>query len=138
MNFVKLSLLALIGISAGGVISAGVFSFITSIGIIPRIAGNTRTARYVRQFEWLIIAGGIAGGAVSIFKPGFSLGTSVAALYGLMSGIFVGCIAVAIAETLNSMAVFARRVRLKKGLRIVVYAIAIGKMAGSLVYFLKM
>ena len=50
----------------------------------------------------------------------------------------MGCIAVAIAETLNSMAVFARRVRLKKGLRIIVYAIALGKMAGSLVYFLKM
>lgn len=137
MNQVKWILLAIIGLSSGGVISAGVFSFITSIGIIPRIAGNTRSAKYVKEFERFIIAGGTIGCIVSVFDLKFEMGILFAVLYGLMSGIFVGCIAVAIAETLNSMAVFARRAKLKKGLRIIIYSIALGKMAGSFIYFLK-
>lgn len=130
--------MAVTGLAAGGIISAGVFSFITSIGIIPRIAGNTHTGKYIRCFENIVIIGGILGGVLSVFQIKMHLGAGAAAVYGIMSGIFVGCLAVALAETLNAMAVFTRRVYLQKGFRIVIYAIALGKITGSLLYFLKL
>lgn len=47
----KIILLAVLGISAGGVISAAVFSFLTTIGIVNRIAANTRCGQYIVLFE---------------------------------------------------------------------------------------
>lgn len=138
VQIIRWLILAVTGLAAGGIISAGVFSFITSIGIIPRIAGNMHIGKYIRSFENFVVIGGMIGGALSVFQINMHLGTGVQAIYGIMSGIFVGCIAVALAETLNAMAVFSRRVNLQKGFRIVIYAIALGKVTGSLLYFLKL
>lgn len=138
VQIIRWLILAVTGLAAGGIISAGVFSFITSIGIIPRIAGNMHMGKYIRCFENIVIIGGITGGALSVFQIKMNLGIATQAMYGIMSGIFVGCLAVALAETLNAMAVFTRRVHLQKGLRVVIYAIALGKITGSLLYFLKL
>ena len=54
---------------------------------------------------------------------------------GLFMGMFVGCLALAIAEMLNSIPIFARRVSYRHGLGIAVLAVALGKLAGSLYYF---
>ena len=58
-------------------------------------------------------------------------------LFGLFAGIFVGCLALAIAEMLNTIPVFARRIGFRHGLGIVVLSIALGKAAGSLLYFIR-
>lgn len=94
--------------------------------------------KYIRCFENIVIVGGIIGGLIGVFRFRIHLGMAMAVVYGIMSGIFVGCMAVALAETLNAMAVFARRVYLKKGLRIIIYGIALGKLTGSLLYFFKL
>ena len=129
-------ILCVIGISAGGVVSAAVFSFLSSIGIFNRIAGNARCGEYISLFENVLVAGGIAGGLLSIFMIPMPVKTGLGVLYGTATGIFVGCIVMALAETLNSIAVFWGRMRLKKGLKYLVYAIAFGKMTGALIYFL--
>ncbi len=92
----------------------------------------------MRCFENIVILGGIAGGLIGVFQFKIHLGIVMEAVYGMMSGIFVGCLAVALAETLNAMAVFTRRVYLKKGLNVLIYGIALGKLTGSLLYFLKL
>ena len=65
------------------------------------------------------------------------LGDSLLVVYGLSAGIFSGCIAIALAEILDTFPIFFRRIkmdeRLCEGLLIVM---AIGKTAGSLFYFL--
>jgi stage V sporulation protein AB len=55
--------------------------------------------------------------------------------FGGFSGIFNGCLAFAIAEMLDSIPIFARRCGFKKGLSLAVSAAALGKLAGSLLYF---
>ena len=50
--------------------------------------------------------------------------------------MFVGCIAVSIAEVLDVIPVFMRRARLKNGIQAFVLSIAFGKAAGSLIYFI--
>ena len=56
-------------------------------------------------------------------------------LFGLFAGIFVGCLALAIAEMLDSIPIFARRISFRHGLGLAVLSVALGKLAGSLYYF---
>ena len=57
--------------------------------------------------------------------------------FGGYAGIFVGCLALAIAEMLDSIPIFTRRIGFRHGLGIVVLFMALGKMAGSFIYFMK-
>ena len=49
--------------------------------------------------------------------------------------MFVGCLALAIAEMLDSIPIFTRRISFRHGLGCVVLAMAAGKFCGSLFYF---
>ena len=55
----------------------------------------------------------------------------------LMGLPFFGCLSIALAEVLDGIPIFARRVKLKMGVSIAVLAVALGKIAGSLVYFVN-
>ncbi len=46
-------------------------------------------------------------------------------------------LSIALAEVLDGIPIFARRVRLKMGVSIAVLAVAVGKIAGSLYYFIN-
>ena len=63
------------------------------------------------------------------------IGTLIQIVFGLFAGIFVGCLALAIAEMLNTIPVFARRIGFRHGLGVAILAVALGKLAGSLIYF---
>ena len=53
----------------------------------------------------------------------------------LIVGMFVGCIAVALAEILNTCPILFRRLYMNRGLSYVMIAMGLGKTAGSLYYF---
>ena len=54
---------------------------------------------------------------------------------GLFCGIFVGSWILALAEIVNIFPVFSRRLGLTKGMSILVLAVAVGKVTGSLLHF---
>jgi len=58
-------------------------------------------------------------------------------LFGLGAGIFVGCMAVALAEIINVYPIMYRRMKLKIGMEWVLATIAFGKMSGCLFYFFR-
>lgn len=64
------------------------------------------------------------------------LGHAVMVLYAVSTGVFVGCIAVALAEILHTFPILFKRFNLNKGLKIVIFSMAIGKVAGCIYYFL--
>lgn len=130
--------LCLVGVSAGGIISAGVFAFLAIIGVYPRLIGRTRTKGHILLYETMIIIGGAFGNILDIFEFPVRFGGSAAlAVFGAASGIFVGCLAMSLAETLKAIPVIIHRIRLSVGLQYVVAVLALGKMLGSLVYFYK-
>lgn len=144
-------ILCFLGISFGLLVAGGVFTVLIAVGLLPRFAGKTGTARYEMLYEEFIIAGTVIGCVLSIFDFPYRIGRfilqtfpnwlytittqSVLICIGIFSGIFVGCLALAAAEMLDSIPIFTRRIGFRHGLGIIVTAIAFGKLAGALIYF---
>lgn len=135
--------LAVCGFSAGVLVSAGVFTVLLAVGLVPRFAGKTHTASRIFLYEEMVVLGTLAGNVVSVFERSFAfgiwekMGTLFLAVFGLFSGIFVGCLALAIAEMLDSIPIFTRRIGFRHGLGFLVLATALGKVVGSFLYFLQ-
>ncbi len=154
MEWLEKIFLGVVGLAGGLGVSGGVFTTLIAVGLIPRFAGKTHTAKHIFLYEEMVVCGTIFGGLVSVFFPflgikGFvqqipvlqtiypALGTCFLIVYGLFAGIFVGCLALAIAEMLDSIPIFARRMKFRHGIGIVILCMAIGKTVGSLIYFWK-
>ena len=134
---IKEIFLSLVGLASGFAVSAGTFAFMIVIGVIPRMIGKCNRAAETIHFENAIILGGILGNIVSVFlNIKLPFGPLFLCAYGLSAGIFVGCIAVALAEILNTFPIMFRRMGLKEGLSYVMVVMALGKMLGSLYFFL--
>jgi len=147
MEIVKILLLFIVGISAGSFVSGGVFSTLIALGLLPRFAGKTHTAGHVLRYEDAVVYGTwfamiltvwpICGSILSeltrrlpfIVNAYFGAG-------GFFAGCFVGCMALAIAEMLDGIPIFARRISLKKGVGVAILGVAIGKLIGSILYFM--
>ena len=150
----RVLLLVAIGGSFGLLAAAGVFTVFVAVGIVPRFAGRTHTAKHIFLYEEMVTFGAVLGGIVSIFPEYFQLGGHLRAaagqytqiwittgnlalaVFGLFAGMFVGCLALAIAEMLDSIPIFSRRISFRQGLGLAVCSMALGKLCGSLFYFL--
>lgn len=157
--FLKQLLLGIMGLSFGMFAAGGVFTVLISVGLIPRFAGKMHVSRKIFLFEEAVVFGTLTGNFFSIFdrygrigdfiiknnifgkesteSVWHMIGTAILIIFGLFAGIFVGCLALAIAEMLDSIPIFARKIGFRHGLGVVVLAMALGKVAGSLVYFIK-
>lgn len=87
-------------------------------------------------FENMIVLGGIFGTIMSVFTDiRLPAGHWLLYVYGFCAGIFVGCIAVALAEILNTFPIIFRRFQIKEGLSWIMLFMALGKCAGAFWYF---
>lgn len=132
---IKAAAEVLVGVSAGAAASAGVFALITVIGILPRWAGHTRTARHVSLYEWSVILGGTAGNLIFLLQPSLPRKEILEAAVGLFMGIFVGGLIMSLAEVLDVFPILLRRGRIQSGIPWMVLSIGIGKMLGAYLYF---
>ncbi|WP_310605181.1 stage V sporulation protein AB [Anaerosporobacter sp.] len=128
---IRYGLLVIIGFAGGFGVAAGVFSFITLLGVVNRLALKTNTAKYIVLYENMVILGGILGNTWSVYEWKLPFGIVGLLLYGLFGGIFIGCQAMALAEVLNVIPVFAKRAKIKYGMPYIVASIAIGKAVGA-------
>lgn len=132
---IKAAAEVLVGLSAGAAASAGVFALITVIGILPRWAGHTRTARHVSLYEWSVILGGTAGNLIFLLQPSLPGKEILEAAAGLFMGIFVGGLIMSLAEVLDVFPILLRRGHIQSGIPWMVLSIGIGKMLGAYLYF---
>jgi len=136
LMFLKNIFLLLIGLTAGGMVAAGTFAFIVMIGIITRLSSRLHVAQYTSLYENAIVLGGTIGNVWEIYDFFLPLGNIFVMLFGLFSGIFVGCLAMALAEVLKVFPILVRRVNLVEGLQYIIAAVAAGKFAGAILQFL--
>lgn len=145
--------LIIVGASYGLLAAAGVFTVLVAVGLVPRFAGKTHTANSVVLYEEMVIFGSIIGGLVSLFPEYSQLGAFFQknfpdaymlrmvsgnifqGIFGFFSGMFIGCLALAIAEMLDSVPIFTRRVGFRHGLGMAILCMALGKLCGSIFYF---
>ena len=132
---VKQIIMALIGLSAGSIVAGGLFGFVVSLGIVSDFADRTGTAGRIGLYEDAVAVGGILGNLVLLYDIPLTAISPLMGVFGIFSGIFVGCWALALAEVLNVFPIFLRRINVTKGIGFVILGIAIGKVLGALVYF---
>lgn len=133
--WIKEILLCFIGLTSGLAVSAGVFAFAVTIGLVPRFVGKSHTSQYVLIYEHMILLGGIFGTLVSLFALKVPFGTPILIVFGLCAGIYNGCLAVALAEILDAFPIMFRRTGMKVGQNWVIIAMALGKTVGALYYY---
>lgn len=130
--------LGFIGLACGLSVASGSFAIAVKLGIIPEMATKSGTANRIVTYENATILGGITGNILSVFpKIQIPVGHVALALFGLSAGIFIGCMAVALAEIINAYPIMYRRLKLKMGLEWMLAMIAFGKMCGCLFYFMR-
>lgn len=138
MTLIENVFLGFLGLSFGLTVSAGIFAFITMLDVIPRLTHRTGTAVHLYGYENTIILGGTLGNIMFLFVRNFPVSYVGLAVFGLFSGIFIGCLAMALAESLRVIPIFVKRLKMKEGLPVVLVAIALGKLAGTIYqYFFK-
>ena len=124
MTLIENVFLGFLGLSFGLTVSAGIFAFITMLDVIPRLTHRTGTAVHLYGYENTIILGGTLGNIMFLFVRNFP--------------VSIGCLAMALAESLRVIPIFVKRLKLKEGLPVVLVAIALGKLAGTIYqYFFK-
>ena len=137
--------LAVVGLSAGLLISFGMFTVLFVLGMIPRFAGKTRTVNKLILYEESVIWGCIIGGIYSVFYKWIDIarvlgktGSLITLSFcGVFAGVFVGCLSLAIGEMLNTIPIFSRRIGFRHGLGLAITSMAFGKFVGSLYYFFE-
>lgn len=145
--------IGILGLFCGLMVSGGVFTALLALGLVPRFAGKTHTADHILTYESAVVSGCIIGGLLGVLQikdylnaflyesPFFQSSLWAIITGGLLSGggffsgCFVGCVALAIAEMLDSIPIFARRIGFRKGVGVAVLSVAVGKVVGSLLYF---
>ncbi len=128
---------ALIGFSCGVITAGGIFGLITKLRLITRFADATKTTKHLLHYENSILWGATLGNIIYLFPISIDLpfANIIFIVYAIFIGIFVGCLATALAETLNVISVFSRRARLHSHLGLIILCVAIGKLIGSLLFF---
>ena len=121
---------------SGGIAVGGAYiSFVTILGIIPRLIQLTDTSKYKYLYEGLYILGTIGFTILEFSDFYIELGSIIIVIIGLFFGIYVGLFSSALAETLNVLPVISKNFKIKKNMKQVFYALALGKASGALYYF---
>jgi stage V sporulation protein AB len=130
-----------VGISSGLGVAAGTFAFLFIIRIIPRMIQKAGLEHKIIYVENMVFRGVLFGTILTLFswkkKWLFEiLGKTLLTIFGMSAGIFVGCLAVALAEILDTFPIFFHRLNLKDEFgETLLFVMAIGKMLGSLFFF---
>ena len=131
-----------VAFGAGFAVAGGFIAFISLIGIVTRLAGLTKTANAIPAYENSMAMGLILFNILSLYLPNLRWIPPILALLiihigSFLTGIFAGCLAGALAEVVNIIPIFSRRVKLRKGFPYMVKAAAVGKCIGCLIQFYK-
>lgn len=107
MEWLEKIFLGVVGLAGGFGVSGGVFTTLIAVGLIPRFAGKTHTAKHIFLYEEMVVCGTLFGGIISVFFPFFDIAEYAGrvavireiypyvailflVIYGVFAGIFVG------------------------------------------------
>lgn len=118
---------------AGGAIAAGYVAFITLLGVFDKLIEKYKASNKIYTVESMVIIGVTVGNICYLFQLALPFGIWGFAFLNLLGGIFTGCLAGALAETLDVFPILSRRLSIRNNLPYVLIAAAIGKAVGSII-----
>lgn len=121
----------------GLAVAFGTAAFVMALGIVPRVSAISGTRKRVLWYENCVMCGMFTGMLFELGVIRFAAPMAFLGLLGLADGIFAGCWTIALGEVLNMYAVLMRRLQLRVGLELVVWALCMGKSVGALLYLLE-
>ncbi len=137
---IKYVLCLLLGIIFGSSISSGIFALVNSVKLLPNFADKTHTKHNCVLYETAILLGATSGNllhflGIPVVTDISILNNILLGIIGLLVGIFIGCLALSLAEKLGITALVSRRFKLHTGIGTLIFSLALGKMFGNLLYF---
>lgn len=141
-------LLCISGLSAGFLTAAAYVAFIAMLGVFPKIAARTRTAKYCILYENCLMLGILLATFLQFFTIYSSsdlssvallptgIGYVALAFLGLFGGLYIGFLIGGLSEVLNVIPTYAQKVHIQKRVSLLIYFLALGKGTFSLLYFL--
>lgn len=131
----KIILLMLIGFAEGLVVGTALVAFLILLDIVPRLSQLTGTYGHCKVYEFLVIAGAVAGSLVVPLNLMVPVPIFIIVIAGLFMGIFVGLLAAALTEVLNVIPIISRRLGMDRKIYLLLMALILGKITGSLLYW---
>jgi stage V sporulation protein AB len=135
---IKIIAVMFVGLASGLAVGSGFVAFLTVLGIIPRLTQLSKTMKMIQHYEWSVVLGALTGVVASLRDPVLGVTPYIMIPLGLADGIFVGMLAAGLTEALNVFPVLAKRMGIDGKIIILIMAIVLGKIAGSIfqwVYF---
>ncbi|NLW22131.1 MAG: stage V sporulation protein AC [Tissierellia bacterium] len=129
-------MIPLIGLSAGITIGSAAAAFLTLLKVVPRLVQVTETSSHMKLFEYTLTIGFTIFSFIYFSDFNLKLNKYIAIPVGLIMGTFIGLFSSALAEVLNVIPVFAKKLKVKHELAYIIYALIFGKLIGSLYYWL--
>ncbi|WP_181349997.1 stage V sporulation protein AB [Thalassobacillus sp. CUG 92003] len=122
----------IIGFSAGVAVGTGFVAFLTVLGIIPRLMQISHSVSHIHSYELAVMTGVMFGIYLSFGDVPFSFPIVMLIVWGALHGIFIGMLAGALTEVLNVFPLLAKRIGFEDQVFILLMALVLGKIAGSL------
>ncbi|MGI6706968.1 MAG: stage V sporulation protein AB [Clostridia bacterium] len=132
----QLAFCSVIGFSGGIIVGGGIIAFLTVLGVVSRLMHITSIYDNTFILSWIVLFGALTGCIISIFTYTTQLPQIVSVGFGMVMGIFVGLLASALAEVINVIPIFADRMNVADYVHILIIVLALGKVIGSLIYWL--
>ncbi|MBT2656460.1 stage V sporulation protein AB [Bacillus sp. ISL-18] len=137
---IKILSVIFIGLASGLMVGAGFVAFLTVLGIIPRLTQLSKSMKMIHLYEWAVVLGVLAGVFASLRDPALHISVYFLIPLGLTGGVFVGMLAAGLTEVVNVFPILTKRIRLDGQIIILIMAIVLGKIFGSIfqwLYFIK-
>jgi stage V sporulation protein AB len=124
---------AMFGLGGGLVVGSGLVSLLIILDLIPRLAQLGNAYRQSLWFETAVTAGALFWTLADFMGWKLFMPSRIALpIAGLLDGLFIGLLAAALTEVMNVLPILAKRMSLSKHIAALVWAMVLGKTAGSL------
>lgn len=127
---------ALVGFSSGFLFGGVYIGLMIVLGVIPRMVQLIRLRRFVTYLISSLMLGVFTGTVFSFFDYHTNFTPFALVFWGFFHGIFNGMLAAALVEVLNVFPLLARRLHLERYMLMLLMAIVLGKIFGSLIQWL--
>ncbi|MFC5403873.1 stage V sporulation protein AB [Cohnella soli] len=130
------ALMVAVGLAGGFSVGSAFVALLIVLDLIPRLVQLTKAHRRSGLFESAILAGAVIWSCADQFDWKLGWPDGILLFPAVFQGLFVGMLAAALTEVLNVLPIFSKRFRLKSYMFLLLMAMVLGKVTGSLIDWL--